>query len=275
MGRFERFIYKNHLGETLDFGVNGLYVDLNDLRDYAWEVIDNGSRITNFRKGITAKTLPVTVAFKNRNYVRDLKNKLFEFCEKDVLAQKYGRVIIGDYYYSCYVTASAKNGYAHDPCSTQFSLTLTTDKPYWIAERTHSFRKIDNGEDDNLDYPYDYPYDYYSGSANQRIVNTFFAPVDFRMVIFGAVVNPSINIGGHVYKVNVTLSSGEYLTIDSVEKTIVLTQNNGTKVNKFDYRDRASYIFEPISSGSSPVTWVGNFSFDITLLEKRSEPKWT
>lgn len=274
MGRFEKFIYKNHLGEALDFGVNGLYVDLNDLRNYEWEVGTRGNRITGFSRGITTKTLPVTVAFKNAAYVRDLKTNLFEFCEKDIVAQKPGRVIIGNYYYLCFVTASAKSDYAHDPCSTQFSLTLTTDFPYWIAERTNSYRKTEGASEDNLDYPYDYPYDYYSGGRSQRIVNTYFAPVDFRMVIYGPANNPAITIGGHTYRVNAVVQSGEYLTIDSMNKTIVLTQNNGTKVNKFDNRDRTSYIFEPIPSGASSVTWLGDFAFDITLIEKRSEPAW-
>lgn len=275
MFEFERLKYINHLGQVIDFGVDGFYVNANDMRDYEWEVKTRSDKITGFKRGMTSKTLPVVVFSENEQDAINKKNRLFEEVEKDVISKQPGKVVIGDYYYKCFVVGSSKAKYVKDKRFAMFGLGLVSDEPFWVKESMHSFRKLDNGEDENLDYPYDYPYDYYSGSANQHIVNTFFAPVDFRMTIFGAVVNPSINIGGHVYKVNVTLSAGEYLTIDSAEKTIVLTQNNGTKVNKFDYRDRANYVFEPIPSGSSPVTWVGNFSFDITLLEKRSEPKWT
>lgn len=275
MSRFERFKYRNHLGEELEFGKVGLFVDVNDLRDYAWEVSARGNKISRFSRGITQKTIPVAVAFKNKAYVTEMKNKLFEFCEKDVIAKQYGRIIIGDYYFKCYVTASAKSSYAHDPCFTQFNIELTTDEPYWIKEHSFAFRKLSDVEGaENLEYPYDYSYDYFSGSGAQRLLNSYFAPVDFKMVIYGSAVNPTITIGGHQYKVNVTVQSGEYLTIDSEAKTIVLTKNDGEKVSKFDDRDRSSYIFEPIPAGSQSVLWLGDFGVDITLIEKRSEPKW-
>ena len=105
---FERIRYQNHLGEILDFGKNGLYVEENDLRNFAWEVQTNGDRITGFRRGMTQKTLPVSVAFRNPAYVKELKRKLFEFCEKDVIAERYGKIIVGEYFFECYVTSSAK-----------------------------------------------------------------------------------------------------------------------------------------------------------------------
>lgn len=272
---YERFRYQNHLGEILDFGKNGLYVEENDLRNFAWEVLTSGNKITGFKRGFIQKPLPVSVAFRNPTYVRDLKNKLFEFCEKDVIAKKYGRIIIGNYYFQCYVTGSAKSAYIHDKDFTHFELTITTDLNYWTSERKKSFSRGQAVEEENLDYPYDYPYDYFLRAGSNMLVNNFFADVDFRMVIYGAVVNPLIIIGGHRYSVNCSVQSGEYLTIDSEAKTIVLTKNNGEKVNQFDARDRTSYVFEPIPSGANGVIWNGNYGFDITLLEKRSEPKWT
>lgn len=275
MGRFEKLKYINHLGETLKFGQAGLFVDVNDLRNYAWEVNARGSKITGFGRGITQKTLPVGVGFQNAAYVTDLKNKLFEFAEKDVIAKKYGRIIIGDYYFKCYVTASAKAAYIHDPCFTQFNIELTTDEPYWIKEQTFSLYPAEVNTSVQLDYAYDFPYDYSKASGSQYIESDFFADSNFRMIVYGAADNPAIFINGHMYKVNVTVAANEYLTIDSIAKTIVLTRNDGTKVNVFDNRERSSYIFEPIPSGNNAVTWTGDFGIDITLIEERSEPKWT
>jgi alginate O-acetyltransferase complex protein AlgI len=34
-------------------------------------------------------------------------------------------------------------------------------------------------------------------------------------------------------------------------------------------------VFEKIPSGNNIVVWDGNWGFDITLFEERSEPKWT
>lgn len=268
--------YENHLGEKIDFGRFGLYLDKNTLHDYSWDVNYQGKRITRFSRETRTLKFDFLVAspayFANN---RDLRGELFSITEKDITDKQYGKLIIGDYYLKCYVVASEKYTCEHNRSLMGYSFTVETDFPYWIAERSTQFRKTEDASEDNLDYPYDYPYDYYSGGNSQRIVNSFFAPVDFRLTIYGAVNNPAIIIGGNTYRVNTTVQSGEYLTIDSMNKTIVLTQNNGTKVNKFDYRDRANYIFEPIPSGASPVSWLGNFAFDLTLIEKRSEPAWT
>ena len=48
-----------------------------------------------------------------------------------------------------------------------------------------------------------------------------------------------------------------------------------TTISKFSDRNRDDYIFEKIPSGSNDVSWDGAFGFDVTLLEERSEPKWT
>ena len=275
MFEFERLKYINHLGQVIDFGVEGFYVNANDLRDYEWEVKTKGDKITGFKRVMTSKTLPVVVFSESEQDAINKKNRLFEEVEKDVLANQAGKIVIGDYYYKCFVVESSKAKYVKDKRFAKFGLGLVSDEPYWVKESKHSFRKIEADDEDNLDYPYDFPYDYYSGGSAQRLVNTYFAPVGFKMVIYGAVNNPSITIGGHSYGVNVVVGSGEYLTVDSTNKTIVLTKNNGEKVNKYDDRNRASYIFEPIPAGSSTVSWVGSFKFDITLLEERSEPKWT
>ena len=70
------------------------------------------------------------------------------------------------------------------------------------------------------------------------------------------------------------VETNEFLTIDSVLKTIVLTKRDGSTENCFNYRNKDSYIFEKIPSGTSNIS-SGNFNFEITLLEERSEPKWT
>ena len=73
---------------------------------------------------------------------------------------------------------------------------------------------------------------------------------------------------------NADLSDNEYLTIDSMTKTIVLTKYDGQKENCFHLRNRESYIFEPIPPGENIITWNGAFGFDVILLDERSEPKW-
>ena len=78
-----------------------------------------------------------------------------------------------------------------------------------------------------------------------------------------------------MYSINGAIGAGETLLIDSTTKKIVLTKADGSKENWFDKRNRESYIFEEIPPGEHAVIWNGTFGFDLTIIEKRSEPKWT
>ncbi len=125
------------------------------------------------------------------------------------------------------------------------------------------------------DYPYDYAYDYALSLKGRQIMCDAVGSSAFRLLIYGEAVNPSVVINGHVYAVNGTVRRGETLLIDSMNKTITLTTAAGGKINWFDKRGRESYIFRPIAPGQNTVTWLGAFGFDLTVIEKRSEPKWT
>lgn len=126
-----------------------------------------------------------------------------------------------------------------------------------------------------FDYPYEYDLEYGVQTGGRNITNDTFTGNAFRILIYGAVINPTVTIGGHAYTVNGAVGEGETLTIDSMTKTITLTTANGTKINYFDKRDRQNYIFQPIQPGQNAVTWSGDFGFELTVIEERSEPKWT
>lgn len=124
-------------------------------------------------------------------------------------------------------------------------------------------------------YPFDYSYDY-AVAVNGRIINCdSVGNNEFRLLIYGQAVNPSISIGGHTYAINGEIDAGETLLIDSISKTITLTTKTGSNINWYDKRNRDSYIFEPIKPGNNSVLWSGAFGFDLTVIEKRSEPRWT
>lgn len=125
------------------------------------------------------------------------------------------------------------------------------------------------------DHPYDFPYDYAVAATGKNIVCDSVGKNEFRLLIYGEAANPSISIGGHTYAINGHVAAGETLLIDSIKKTITLTTATGSKINWYDKRNRDSYIFEPIPAGQNAVIWSGDFGFDLTVIEKRSEPKWT
>jgi hypothetical protein len=271
----------------MEWGKSGIYVNYNDLHDYSWDFVSDNNKISKFSKGIVTKTVPIVICCSSKEEGLLLKNRLLEYAEKDVLATTHGKLIIGDYYLKCFITGSKKSNYLINKGYLETSLTITTDYPQWVKEGTTSFRvngtvvNEDTGQVSgntgkrNFDYNFDFPFDYMSGMKGKTLNNTGFIETNFRLIIYGTVINPTIYIAGHCYQVNCTVSENEYLTIDSLAKTITLYKSDGTTKNCFNYRNRESYIFEKVPPGDNVVTWDNSFGFDVVLLDERSEPKWT
>ena len=274
----EQLIYKNHVNEVFEFGKDGIFVDTNELHDYEWNVTKKGNRIASMNRDVSKRKLPVIIICDTEEKGIAARNKLLEVVEKDVLAMQHGKIIIGDYYFRCFVTKSQKKDYLLSKRLMKLTLTLTTDFPFWVKESTVSFGgalAAVGGEGKNLDFNYDHPFDYTASVNIKEVNNTGFVAADFRMIVYGACTDPAIYINGHEYEVNCKVEEGAYLTIDSAAKKIYLTANDGTVTNVFNLRNKDSYIFEKIMPGTNAVAWNGGFGFDITLLEERSEPKWT
>lgn len=275
----EQLIYKNHVNEVIEFGKYGIFIDTNDLHDYEWDVTTKNNRVASLGYKVAKRKLPIVIMCETEAEGIAARNKLMEVTEKDVLALQHGRIIVGDYYFRCFVTKSQKKKYQRSKRYMEATLTLTTDFPFWVKETTVMFKNggIESRATGNafLDFDYDYPHDYYASIVNTDINNTGFVKTNFKMVIYGSVSNPTVDIGGHIYQVNCTIPENAYLTIDSASKKIFLTEKDGTVTNKFNDRNRDSYIFEKIPAGKNLVAWDGKFAFDIILMEERSEPIWT
>jgi len=271
----EQVRYTNHRNEVLEFGKDKLFVNENDLHNFAWTVTSKNDRISGFKKGIVSKTIPIILKCDSEEEGLALRNKLFEVMEKDVLAVKHGTLSIGDYYLKCYVTESKKSEYLLDKGYMRVTLKVSTDFPYWIRETMTTFGYGIGNVGTNLDFNRDFPSDYSSNLLGKPLNNTGFVASNFRVVIYGACENPGITVAGHLYEVAASVAANEYLTIDSVNKTVVLTHTDGTTENCFNLRNRDSYIFEKMPVGLSEIAVNGDFKFDIVLLEERSEPKWT
>lgn len=131
------------------------------------------------------------------------------------------------------------------------------------------------GGSEFLDFDIEYAYDYTNSIERLELVNQNFVASNFRLTIYGEALNPRISVNGHVYEVEGTVEAGQHLVIDSINKTITLHTKNGATVNKFNSRNRDSYIFEKIPTGDLKLSRSDNFGFDLTLIEERGEPKWT
>ena len=99
------FKYENHLGEVIQFGENGVFANSNDLRDYSWQYDSDKNKIENFRKGVVNKTIPIVIVAPTEEEGVEVRNKIFEVFEKDVVAEIPGKIIIGEYYMNAYIYA--------------------------------------------------------------------------------------------------------------------------------------------------------------------------
>lgn len=274
----DAFKYEDHLGRQFIGLDNNVYLNYNDLRDYSWSYDTINDRISRFYRGVTNRKIPLVIYCESDDAAVLVKNRLHELTESDIEARIPGKVFVGDYYTNGYVTASAKSNYLTTKRLCNIDLTLTSDDPAWYLEQTYTFLPGTGsaiGTGDGTDYPYDYAYDYALSLSGQKIVCKSIGSNAFRLVIYGEAYNPAVVIGGHTYTINGAIKSGESLLIDSLAKTIILTTATGNKINWFDKRGRENYIFEPIPAGQNAVTWSGTFGFDLTVIEKRSEPRWT
>ena len=274
--RIDEFVYENHLGQRFEGLPNGVYLNYSDLRDYAWSFDTINRRISRFYRDITNRKIPLVVYCKSGDEAVTVMNRLHELAEADIVAKTPGKIFAGGYYTSGYITASVKSNYLSRRKYCKIELTLTSVDPAWYMERPNTFLPdTESGYVGGFDYSFDYPYDYALSMNGRKIVCDSVGSSEFRLKIYGEATNPAVVVNGHTYKINGTISKGESLLIDSLTKTITLTTASGKKINWFDKRDRKEYIFEPLPSGQSTVAWDGTFGFDLTVVEKRSEPKWT
>ena len=273
----ENFIFENHIGQRFIGLENGVYCNSNDLRDFSWSYDSLNGRISRFYKKTGNKRIPLIVNCDSDEKAVYIKNHLTELSERDIVALKPGKIYIGDYYLNGYVTASKKKDYNLKKKLCMLDLTFTSEDLSWYCDKKHVFIPENNESGNiggNTDYPFDYPYDYALPLKGRNIICDTIGENAFRLIIYGEAVNPSIIIGGHTYAINGAIGKDETLEIDSLTRTITLT-SHGQKINWLDRRNRSQYIFQPIPSGQHNVSWIGTFGFDLIVIEKRSEPKWT
>ena len=249
---------------------NDFPLSASDLLGFVWsyDTVNTsgvaGPKISKVYKDVLEKEVTVSVR-------ADKWNDFMKITEQDIIAETPGKLYVGDQYLSCYVTSGSPEFYANG--FVVMTLTIAASYPYWCSEQKFTFSEGMGSSD--ADYPYDYPYDYLSVLESGILINAHYAPTPFRMYLYGPCVNPSLYISEHLYRVNATLEEGEYIVVDSRDRTVIKVNSAGVQSNMFDAREKSSDIFAPIPGGENSMFWDGNFWFDITLIAERSSPIWT
>ncbi len=271
--------YINSEGRRIDLiGGNYKLMATSELFDYSWQYATKGSampEISSFSKKMVEKTLQIGISAKSKEEYYTLISNLLSTIDRDIYYTTPGKLYVNGTYLRCYFIGSSKAKRYANTQRTVVDFTILCEKNEWVEERKNEFgAAADADSDAGLDYQYDYQYDFTNTIESRLLQNTGYVESDMIMTIYGPCDAPKVTIGTSVYKVNTSLISGEYLEINTETRSIYKTMNNGTKVNLFDDRDRENNIFSKVPEGKSVVARNGAFRFDITLLIKRSEPKW-
>lgn len=269
--------YVNGNGEKLDFMKWPYLIQEHDLFNHGWSYGVNAQKIVRFYKDLGEKTVTLCVSADTKEAYYEALNHFSEVVEKDVIANRAGCLYVGDQYIKCNIIASEKTEWTKGVDYLKNSIAIVLRYPFWITEQKYLFRYIVTPDKLFLDYPFDYPYDFASEHDMHKDVinNTHYSNCHFQAIFFGPCTDPSLVVDSHPYSVMVTLEEGEYLRLDTRDRTITKVTNTGHEINEFNNQRRDVSIFEKITPGMHTVTWNGTFSVDMILYEERSEPKWS
>jgi hypothetical protein len=265
-------------GKVFSFTTDNKWLNNGAIRDYEWSYDSTFNKVRAFN--IELKTAQITLYFTKRkrriNDLQDTAEQFYRIIDEDCRRMQMGKLYYNDYYINCYIIGTQKKHYDSGVVIGETATVLSDF--IWRKDVKQVFgRDAVIITDSGLDYPYDYDYDYAPDYDSRRFVTKAIAPFDFTIEWSGYELNPQVTVNGHIYRVYVELFEGQNLAIDSVNKTIIRTLADGTKVNEFDNRDRNNYIFEKMEvvDGSSIVELDGSLSkCVITAHIERSEPTW-
>ena len=238
--------------------------------------LDQGERVLrSFRRGASYQTqLYIGGPIENR---KDLIDTMHAAFERDVRALTPGRLYWRDYYITCFIMASST--YPDNAAGvTVNDIDIYAAYPFWIKEEAYSFDKSSGSGTSSgfLDYNIAYQYDFTTDIDSVGTVEndgTIAAPM--LITFFGPANNPKISIGGNIYQINLPVPDGGTGVIDTLHKTVTVTNAAGEVENAFNYRRKTGSEFAPIPIGTTEVIWPGDYDVEITVMKERSEPAWT
>lgn len=270
--------YVNSENEKIDLLKPPYLLQTGTIMDSKWayesKETRTGGKITSIKKSLEEKSMTLSIInFGRDSYERAIDN-LYETFEKDVLNKSPGRLYVGNMYLECYVFSSEKSEWESDAELMDVNLTVVAENPIWVGEDNYTFHSYGISSDNNKRYPGRYTYRYANGLTSNYIVNPHYTEANFEMIIYGPVINPQVTIGTNTYLVNIVLEEGEYLRINSRDRTITKVLRNGEQVNAYHNRQKGREFFRKIQPGRQMIQWTGKFDFDLIIYEERSEPKW-
>ena len=256
-----------------------LYSEWSDIKNWLWDYEEQFGRYNAFHRNKTERELVIVIA----NDSKAIRDNICDIFAADIIAGSPGKLVLNDWELNCYVT-EAEYEFGND-LSRKAVFRVISEDPSWIRKNTRVLSGDSAGSSD-VNYGRDYTLE---NSVLGRGYNYGYSLVDvhtvdislpssqngYEITFYGPMTNPVIYLNGHPIQVNVTIVAGQRLRIVSngSEKTIKILSTTGVETDAFVYRSKTYSPF--INLGQYTQVSFGDFRFDFTTIERRSEPTWT
>jgi hypothetical protein len=277
--------YQNSAGQTFTLYGDGLtFIDPMELHTWEWSysltnrITGYGGDASYFARNPRTFDLELRMRGMNHEEFLTQMNTLHDVTEADMISGEPGRLYVDEQYLSCYLAVSgSKPTHLKNSNFATRNVTVLAVEPYWCTPVSVTINPYtdqptnENGKKFNLKYAYRYG----TGLSGATIINNHYSAAPAIITFFGPATNPSITISGVTYGVNETLTASERLVIDQIKHKIYTVSETGTTNNVFNSRNKAFDIFTPIPVGDNSILYSGDFIVQVTMIQQRSELKWT
>lgn len=270
--------------ETLDINGNPYwaFIDENEIRDCLFEPVENAGRIKYARKG-GSKILKVKMLSKDSRSIKEELNKITSILSWQFERNQEGYLFVNDWYANTQLVEVKFNNYTKRDWFIELELTFHSDDWTWYKDT-----KIDYNpslyQEQHIDLWREYrnyrgyPYGYESNAnLNFNIQASFgdYAKAHAIIRLYGNSTNPFIS-DGIKRGADVNLLDGDYLEINTKNKTVILHKANGYSESVFEKRMMSSdgSMFQNLLLPCTILATKGQ-KFDMVISEERSSPLWT
>lgn len=255
------------------------YTEWSDLRDWVWSYNEQFGKFNSFYRNKQDRSLIIGIA---GDYLK-AHDDLCDIFAADIIAGQPGQLRVNGWKLNCYVVEAGYE-YGH-ALSRKAEFKVVSDDPAWIRTNTRVFSgdspdviQQDYGRDYTLENSIlgrGYNYGYSISAAHTAGITLPGSQNGYEIMFYGPITDPVIYLNGHPVQVNVTLVAGQRLRVVSngSEKTIKILSSTGVETDAFIYRSKEYSPF--IDIGQYTEVSFGDFRFDFTTIERRSEPTWT
>ena len=277
--------YQNSAGVRFTLLGDGLtFIDPMELHTWEWSyslsnrMTGMGGDASDFARYPRAYDLEIRMRGMSREEFLTQANRLHDITEADMVANSPGRLYVDDQYLVCYLAVAGDK--PNHPRNSNFltrEVTVLAVEPYWctpvqvVVNPTTDEPSNENGKK----YDGRYAYRYGTALSGNTIINSHYAAAPVVIEFYGPASNPSIIIAGTTYGVNVTLTATDRLVVDQVRHRIYTVSETGVQTNVFNARNKVYDIFTPIPVGAHNIVYSGDFMVSITMIQQRSELRWT